>query len=950
MVSGFTTLAVLALVYGLAYALLAPHIDPITVVDNERILVITGYNFGAKVGDVTLTVSDPNCMAPAEVWTPTTLAFTLPDACAGGTIRAERNTFGFRWRSNTVPFVVQIAGLPSEPYGYTVPVLADSPWPTFRRDQRNTGGALFPANYAGDAPWAFQTGKGIFSTPIVDANGVVYVGSADHNFYAINSDGSEKWRFPTGEIIDSSGALLPGNVVIFPSGDGFLYVLRMLDGLELTRFDARVAPHTGYNNWWEGNIAVGYDGVLYAGNTNFNYYAINPDGKLRWTYATGANNWSQAGISGKGTLYWGSNDTFIRAVNALGKELWRKRTLGFIAASAAVGMDGTVYIGSFDSYFYALDGDTGKVKWRFKTNDHIYASAALAEDADGNTAAIYVGSADGNLYALDPAGALLWRYDVGDPIRSSPVVGRLPGATTAAVTDTVATDAGAAGADAASEDIVYFGAGNGKLYALNAADGSRRWSYNTTSSDSELRDRNDLNGSPALGVTGVYIGGEHGQVWYVPYDYCLHAPDSRCETDAKENLPDTAAGMFYVTPGGNTWLEGTPTVPVATLLTLRLLVRQDGETVDAALCNKLVGCPKDALSITATPDFPFAVQKSADGHYVHIIPEGFLETGTLYQLAIEGNYYTGGTAIGNLTLGGRKTGHFTQTLSFRTMNIVGSPAPTGEWTRFAVPVPAMLPSLNQIGFDYLDWMMGIAATGAEESGKGAKTVVWIIGAQRDETGALLPDPDSDFILPLSGSYKGGAFILASRALSMSITGIPIPFNRFELRGQYDDNGFFLPDATLYADADALKVPTFGPYLVAAGLANDVYKKLLVSGTYLGRSYNGPSSVPPAGVQVQNVTYTPPKGSRDGVVSVTLALEPGAVYPLAAHRPGILLLDAANTEAVSLDYRANLSAAADANGNLASITLTVPAGLELPEKLDMIVMLDVAPLHRQSLEN
>ena len=43
-------------------------------------------------------------------------------------------------------------------------------------------------------------------------------------------------------------------------------------------------------------------------------------------------------------------------------------------------------------------------------------------------------------------------------------------------------------------DIVYFGAGNGLLYALEAADGSLRWSYDTTPEDPELGDLNDLNG------------------------------------------------------------------------------------------------------------------------------------------------------------------------------------------------------------------------------------------------------------------------------------------------------------------------------------------------------------------------------------------------------------------------------------------------------------------------
>lgn len=83
--------------------------------------------------------------------------------------------------------------------------LSGSPWPTFRHDSRNTGSSSIRAAYTGDKPWMFQTGKGIFSTPVIDDKGTVYVGSADHFFYALNADGSLKWKYQTGEIIDSAG-------------------------------------------------------------------------------------------------------------------------------------------------------------------------------------------------------------------------------------------------------------------------------------------------------------------------------------------------------------------------------------------------------------------------------------------------------------------------------------------------------------------------------------------------------------------------------------------------------------------------------------------------------------------------------------------------------------------------------------------------------------------------
>jgi len=173
-------------------------------------------------------------------------------------------------------------GLTSQPYGYSVSVEAKSSWPTFRRDECNSGDSPISAVYQGDHPWAFKIGKGIFSTPVIDSQGTIYVGSADHYFYAINPDGSEKWKCQTGEIIDSAVALKQGTVT-FISVDGNIYQLRtdgpignVADRL-VWRYQAQRQANS-FNNWFEGNVAIAPDGTLYAGNTNFNYYAINPDG------------------------------------------------------------------------------------------------------------------------------------------------------------------------------------------------------------------------------------------------------------------------------------------------------------------------------------------------------------------------------------------------------------------------------------------------------------------------------------------------------------------------------------------------------------------------------------------------------------------------------------------------------------------------------------------------
>ena len=77
-----------------------------------------------------------------------------------------------------------------------------------RRDRRNTGASPVRGRYrAGERPWAFRTGKGIFSTPVIGGDGSVYVGSADTWFYAVGPRGKLRWRFKTGEIIDSAATI-----------------------------------------------------------------------------------------------------------------------------------------------------------------------------------------------------------------------------------------------------------------------------------------------------------------------------------------------------------------------------------------------------------------------------------------------------------------------------------------------------------------------------------------------------------------------------------------------------------------------------------------------------------------------------------------------------------------------------------------------------------------------
>lgn len=78
-----------------------------------------------------------------------------------------------------------------------------SPWPAMRHDYLNSGRAddIRPSQMPDrdQVPaWTFRAGGPIFSTPVVGADGTVYIGSADHVFYALGEDGALKWSVRTG--------------------------------------------------------------------------------------------------------------------------------------------------------------------------------------------------------------------------------------------------------------------------------------------------------------------------------------------------------------------------------------------------------------------------------------------------------------------------------------------------------------------------------------------------------------------------------------------------------------------------------------------------------------------------------------------------------------------------------------------------------------------------------
>lgn len=125
--------------------------------------------------------------------------------------------------------------------------------------------------------------------------------------------------------------------------------------------------------------------------------------------------------------------------------LWKFPTDQGAFESTPVIADGVVYIGSLDGNLYAVNLADGAEKWRFHTELGFAAAAAVRDGF------VYIGDTEGRFYCLDAAtGRAKWGFEAQAEIDSS------------------ANFIG---------DRVLFGSQDASLYCLNAASGELVWKY-----------------------------------------------------------------------------------------------------------------------------------------------------------------------------------------------------------------------------------------------------------------------------------------------------------------------------------------------------------------------------------------------------------------------------------------------------------------------------------------
>jgi PKD repeat protein len=143
--------------------------------------------------------------------------------------------------------------------------------------------------------------------PAIDADGTLYVACEQGAVLAYNpATGTSKWETPGYGKFDYSGiAIAAGEPTVYVgSSNGAaskLIALNKTNGSERWAYSVDAAIQSA--------PAVDANGIIHFADINGNYYALNPDGTLKFKKSIGTRIWSSPVISDYGVLYFTVEDS-----------------------------------------------------------------------------------------------------------------------------------------------------------------------------------------------------------------------------------------------------------------------------------------------------------------------------------------------------------------------------------------------------------------------------------------------------------------------------------------------------------------------------------------------------------------------------------------------------------------------------------------------------------------
>ena len=269
----------------------------------------------------------------------------------------------------------------------------------------------------GKPKWHVKTGSAVYSTPAIEGNTVV-VPSTDGTIYALKADsGRRLWRVKTPRAIVAS-PVITNNTVYIGSSENKFRALDLKTGKITWEF-------AGLKGFVETKPLV-YDGKVIFGAWDQHLYALDAlTGELKWKWRgdkagpllSPAACWPAAA---GGKVFIAAPDRHLTAINAAdGGQVWR--TVDYtVRESVGLSEDATrLYARSMNNFFYCFNTRSSQpeVAWSTDAQFGYDINSAMLVEKDGT---VFYGTKNGVLFALESqSGKVKWQHKLGTGVMNT---------------------------------------------------------------------------------------------------------------------------------------------------------------------------------------------------------------------------------------------------------------------------------------------------------------------------------------------------------------------------------------------------------------------------------------------------------------------------------------------------------------------------------------------------
>ncbi len=267
----------------------------------------------------------------------------------------------------------------------------------------------------GTEQWHFDTGADVGRPLVVADDGTVYAANDDGQVYAFDPEGQLQWTFDPG-----TGRPVEGDMAL--GADGTLYV-----GIGVVVHAVLPTGNEFWSKEMEGTVrglSIGIDGNIYVSTSSSIFIALSPSGDQQWSFDPGRGVDYPAAVAADGTIYLGTgdrnHDNFF-ALHPDGSLKW-SANLGDNRNSPALAPDGSIYVPvevpfTPQGFLVKVDPEDGSEIWRHEVDGSVTTTPAVG--ADG---VVYFGTDSEKLFSVNADGTERWTFDVGHDTVCSPTI------------------------------------------------------------------------------------------------------------------------------------------------------------------------------------------------------------------------------------------------------------------------------------------------------------------------------------------------------------------------------------------------------------------------------------------------------------------------------------------------------------------------------------------------